>query len=552
MAKTGISRRKFLGASAGALAVPSIPFAANSQTNGGSGGTSTSGRPNVLFIMSDDLCTRLGPYRHPVVRTPNFDRLARMGVTFNHAYCQYPLCSPARTALMTGLAPDTTKIYDLGTHFRTTVPDAVTLPQAFINSGYFSARAGKIYHYQNPTGIGTSGLDDSASWHETINPGGIDHTKEEQFITMYTPQGGRGQGAGRGQFARGGRGAGGAEGEGFDGANPPFAKVPGPERLGGSICGYPSPSKPELHTDSLVADAIIEAMQKHRNDPWFLGAGFYKPHVPWVVPSKFYDMYPLSSVDVIPFRDSEMQVAPRWAYTSMDPNHGMSEQQQREAIRAYYAALTFVDANLGRLIDAVEHLGFARNTIIVFASDHGWCLGEHGQWEKQMLFEQSARVPFFIGGHGVQAAGRVCQRTVEHLDIYPTLVEMCGLQGAQANLQGQSLAPLLTNPDGVRERPAASQVLRGGQGGNRVMGYSIRTEQYRYTYWSGGTQGENEELYDYNSDPNELQNLAKTLGVASVKAQLRNQLEQISMSRGMPNSFAVATANSSELGGSSA
>ena len=229
-----------------------------------------------------------------------------------------------------------------------------------------------------------------------------------------------------------------------------------------------------------------------------------------------------------------MSIAPHWAYSTVPSNWGLTVPQRREAIRAYYASTSFLDAQVGRVLDAVERLGLAGDTTTAFWADHGWQLGEHGQWQKQTLFEPSARVPLLIGGAGVQAAGRACPRTVEHLDIYPTLVELCGLNGAPSGLQGRSLAPLLKNPNASWDRPAISQVSRANQTAH-VMGYSLRTERYRYTIWTPGAEGE--ELYDYKNDPRELRNLANDSRSAVLKGKLRTSLEQVSRARGLANGF---------------
>jgi uncharacterized sulfatase len=233
-----------------------------------------------------------------------------------------------------------------------------------------------------------------------------------------------------------------------------------------------------------------------------------------------------------------MNIAPHWAYSTIPSNWGLTVPQRREAIRAYYASASFLDAQVGRVLDAMERLGLAQNTTTVFWADHGWQLGEHGQWQKQTLFEPSARVPLLIGGAGVHARGKGCGRTVEHLDIYPTLVEMCGLKGAPSGLHGRSLAPLLANPNAHWDRPAISQVSRRRQD-KTVMGYSIRTEQHRYTIWTQG--GDGEELYDYKADPREMHNLASDSHSVALKKKLRTSLEQICLSRGMASSFGTGS-----------
>jgi uncharacterized sulfatase len=472
-----ISRRLFVESSVAAVAAPMIKAAPEPKRN-------------VLFIASDDLNTTIGCYGHPIIRTPNIDRLARSGVHFGQNYCQYPLCNPSRSSLMTGMAPDTTRVVNNATHFREALSKVETLPQVFQKNGYFAARAGKIYHYGNPDQIGTNGLDDAPSWNERVNPAGIDHKAEEPMLINYTPDRG----------------------------------------LGSAICFHSSEAKDNEHTDYLVADTIIGMMDKHRKEPWFLGAGFYKPHVPWIAPSKYFDLYPLSGIQALPFDESEMHIAPEWAYFTKPANWNMTVAQRRDAIRSYYACISFLDAQIGRLLDALEHFGLAQNTLIVMWADHGYQLGEHGQWMKQTLFEPATHVPLLMGGAGVATRGGECRRITEHLDIYPTVVELCGLSGAPSNLQGRSLGPLLKNPSATWDQPAVSQVHRAG-GGKQVMGYSLRTERYRYTFWNQGTEGE--ELYDYQKDPRELHNLAGDKASDALKGKLRTSLESITQARGM-------------------
>jgi iduronate 2-sulfatase len=441
---------------------------------------------NVLFIATDDLNNCLGCYGHPVVKTPNIDRIAKRGVRFDRAYCQFPLCSPSRTSLMTGLAPDTTRVYELQTHFRSVLPDVMTLGQAFQKNGYFSGRVGKIYHYGNPGQIGTDGLDDKPSWNHVVNPAGLDKLEEEPKLTNFTP----------------GRG------------------------LGSAVCFYASPAPDEQHTDGQVAAEVIRMMEAHKDEPFFIGAGFYKPHVPWIAPKKYFDMYPLDSIDVRPFDESEMTIAPEHAYSTRPANWGMSVDQRRTAIQAYYATISFVDAQIGKVLDALDRLNLADSTTVLFWSDHGYQLGEHGQWMKQTVFEPSARAPFIVAGAGVSARGRNSMRTVEFLDMYPTLVDMCGLSGAPANLHGRSLVPLLKNPNASWSKPAVSQVRRGKD----IHGHSLRNERYRYTMWKGGELGE--ELYDYETDPREMRNLAADAKFTKLKAQLKTELESILKARG--------------------
>jgi iduronate 2-sulfatase len=360
----------------------------------------------------------------------------------------------------------------------------MTLGQAFQKNGYFSGRVGKIYHYGNPGQIGTDGLDDRPTWNQVVNPAGIDKLEEEPKLTNYTP----------------GRG------------------------LGSAVSFYASPAPDAQHTDGKVAEEVIRMMEEHKDGSFFIGAGFYKPHVPWIAPKKYFDMYPLESIDVRPFEESELAIAPEYAYFTKPANWGMTPEQRRDAIRAYYATISFVDAQIGKVLDALERLKLAESTTVVFWSDHGYQLGEHGQWMKQTVFEWSARAPLIVAGAGVSARGKNSMRTVELLDMYPTLVELCGLTGTPANLHGQSLSPLLKNPGTTWSKPAVTQVRRG-QAEKAVHGHSLRNERYRYTFWGGGELGE--ELYDYELDPRELRNLAADAKHSALKARLKSQLDGI-------------------------
>ncbi|MBI1337031.1 MAG: sulfatase-like hydrolase/transferase [Phycisphaera sp.] len=435
---------------------------------------------NVLFIASDDLNCCLGCYGDKVVKTPNIDRLAARGTVFERAYCQYPLCSPSRTSLMTGLRPDTTEVFDLRKHFRSVLPDVVTLPQMFMNRGYFSARVGKIYHYGVPSQIGTNGLDDAPSWNERVNPIGRDKA-EENKLTNYTPKRG----------------------------------------LGAALAFLSADGTDEEQTDGIGAAAAIRLMEQHKDQPFFIGCGFYRPHTPYVAPKKYFDQIPLESVVIPRFPADLPERVPPGALESTRPWpwFGVSEAQLRESMQAYYAAIMFMDAQVGKLLDALDRLGLADNTVIVFWGDNGYHMGELGLVMKQSDFENSARVPFIISAPGQKAVGTKSPRTVELVDIYPTLADVCGLTPPD-NLQGVSLRPLLDDPKAPWDRPAFTQVWRGGFGG-----YSVRTERWRYTMW-GLDAANGEELYDYQSPEGELKNLADDPNHAQTKAELRKLVEQ--------------------------
>lgn len=434
---------------------------------------------NVLFIVSDDLNNDMHCYGNPFVKTPNLDRLAARGVRFDRAYNQYPLCSPSRTSFMTGLRPDVTKVADLATFFRTNLPDAVTLPQLFKNNGYYSGRVGKIYHMGVPGDIGTNGLDDSLSWSERRNPKGKDKA-DEKLVTNLTP----------------------------------------PRSLGSALAYLIADGTDEEQTDGMVATEAIDMITKHKDQPFFMAVGFFRPHCPYIAPKKYFDLYPQDDVPLPEERADDWDSKPEIAKFTIPLNWGLNKDQRREALRAYYASITFMDAQVGRILDELDRLKLTDHTIIVFLSDHGYNVSQHGQWMKQSLFEHAARTPLLMAVPGL-TKGASTGRTVELLDIYPTLAEACGLRPPE-NLQGQSLLPLLKNPGAAWDKPAFTQVQRVP---NRFMpdikktlGRSIRTERWRYSEWGEGEYGV--ELYDYQTDPNEFNNLANNPEFASVKKEL--------------------------------
>jgi uncharacterized sulfatase len=434
--------------------------------------------PNVLLIAIDDLNVSLSCYDHPLVKTPNIDKLAARGIRFDHAYCQYPLCNPSRSSLLSGLRPDTSQIYDNGTPIRKVFPDIVTLPQFFMTNGYFSGRIGKIYHYGVPGQIGTSGLDDAPSWNEFVNPRGRDRDDEADVIN-FTP----------------GRG------------------------LGASLCWMEAKGTDEEQTDGKVAAATIQMLEAQQDKPFFIAAGFYRPHVPDIATKKYFDMYPLEKVTLPTEPPEHIEGIPPIALTCMPLNYGVDEEKLRRFKRAYFASISFVDAQVGKVLDALDRLKLADNTVVVLFGDHGWSLGEHGQWQKQLLFEEVARVPFIIALPKAIVVGS-CTRTVELVDIYPTLADMCGFR-PPASLEGHSLRPLLENPKARWMIPAITQQVRNDQG-RRIMGYSVRTERWRYTEWDHGKAGT--ELYDQVEDPHEWHNIAKDQKYAKVVADMKRLL----------------------------
>lgn len=438
---------------------------------------------NVLFIAVDDLNSRLGCFGDPIAHTPNIDRLAKRGIAFSHAYSQYPFCNPSRVSLMTSLRPDTTGIYDLETELRSVRPDVVTLPQMFRQNGYFVARVGKIYHYGVPREIGTDGQDDAPSWEYKFNPIGRDKTEQDK-IHMVSMGGYK-------------------------------------NTIGFSMSWLDMDGPDEDQTDAKGVTETIRLLKEHKNKPFFIAMGFFRPHTPWIAPKKYFDLYPPEKIQ-LPRRDPmSEQAIPPIARKIKPDDYGLSEKDLKDCFRAYYASISFMDAQLGRLLDSVEQLGLADNTLIVFWSDHGFLLGEHGQWMKQLLFEPSPRTPLIIYDPAARGNGRMCGRTVELLDLFPTLADLAGLKPPE-NLEGISLRPLLDDPTAAWDRPAYSQVTRLKKK-QLIMGYSVHTERFRYTEWDAGKAGV--ELYDHQADPDEFHNLAEDPKYAHDRAALHELLK---------------------------
>jgi uncharacterized sulfatase len=386
---------------------------------------------NVLFIVSDDLNNSLGCYGAPV-NTPNLDRLAARGVRFDRAYCQYPLCGPTRASLMSGMRPDAIGVITNGPTVRVKVKDVVTLPQLFREQGYFAARVGKIYHLGIPGGVGTPGPDDPLSWDHTFNPKGAEFATEgeEHWPDRKDGQGFRyviGKGDGR-----------------------------------------------EQH-DYQAADEAIRLLHENKDKPFFLALGFIRPHVPLIAPRGDFERYPLEQIKLLDVPAGDREDIPALAF--YQPNRidrGMTPQQCRESIRAYYAAISFMDSQLGRVIDKLEELGLADNTVITFVGDHGYLLGEHREWQKMSLFEPVARVPMLIAAPGVEAGAT--RSIVEMIDLYPTIASLCGLT-APPTVQGVSLKPILRDKQDRRRAigPHRSVALHRVEGQSRRQ----RSEHHR-------------------------------------------------------------------------
>ncbi|MDP6636997.1 MAG: sulfatase [Phycisphaerae bacterium] len=476
-----ISRRSFMkSVSVGSIALTAGRLTAAPKPSGK--------HINVLFIAADDMNTDIGCYGDKQVKTPHIDRLAKMGVRFDRAYCQQPLCGPSRASVMTGLRPNTTGFVRLWDNLRKLRPNAVTLGQFFQKQGYYSARVGKIYHYNNPAAIGTDGHDDAPTWNERFNPAGIDKKQEDKIIRYPGGKTGR----------KGG--------------------------LGISMAWWGPESKDTEHTDGMVASKAIELIDKHKDKPFFIAAGFFNPHCPYVAPKKYMDLYPLSEITMQNLDEAKKDLddVPPMAVQRDTRNwpyffKGVTHEEARKCKRAYYACISFVDAQVGRLLDALEKRDLMKNTMIVFWSDHGYFLGEKGLWYKRKNFERSVRAPMIVAGPGVKNAGKTCAQPVELLDMYPTLVDYTGHK-VPGRLDGRSLRPLLNDPSAAWDKPAISQVFHGP----KAQGYSIRTAKWRYTEWNGGAAGR--ELYDHRNDPDEVTNLASKPKYADIVKRLSKQL----------------------------
>ena len=440
---------------------------------------------NVLMIAIDDLSNALGCYGNPVVKTPHMDALAASGVRFDRAYCQIPLCNPSRASVLTGMRPDGTKVYDLDRHFRDEVPEVVTLPQLFRQSGWFVARVGKLYHYNVPFGIGTNGLDDEASWDEVVNPKGRD-TTDEALITNAEPH----------------------------------------RPISGALSWLAADGTDEEQTDGMIATEAIELMRKHQDEAFFIGAGFFRPHTPYVAPKKYFEMYPLDEIELPEAPEGDRDDIPKaaFAHNCPVPNYNLPEAVCRQALQAYYASVSFVDAQVGRLMTALDELGLSENTMVVLWSDHGYHLGEHnGVWQKRTLFEEGARAPMMMRLPGAKGNGTPCERVVEFIDMYPTTAAACGLE-VPSTVQGRSLMPLLKQPDADWDGRAFTQILRPGDG-EAFTGRSIRTDRWRYSEWGGGKLGV--ELYDHEVDPNEWTNLADDPQWKTLMEEFKAELDQV-------------------------
>jgi len=462
----------------------------------------TASRPNVLFICVDDLKPLLGCYGDAMAKTPNIDRLAKRGVLFERAYCNQAVCAPSRNSLMTGLRPQSIGIYDLATNFRKAAPDAVTLAQYFKANGYRTEAIGKIFH------VGHGNHEDPASWSvphfqaKTVQYA----LKENQGLTR--------------------------EGARFDGKNPNDL----PRGAAAECADVPD----ETYGDGIIASEAIrrlKAAKEKADTPFFLAVGFLKPHLPFVAPKKYWDLHDPSKLPQ-PTRHTPPDGAPVFApttwgelrqYSDIPETGPVSDEQQHHLIHGYYAATSYMDAQLGRVLDALDESGLSKNTLIVMWGDHGWHLGDHGMWCKHTNYEQAAHIPLIVVAPGVAVAEAKSPSLVETVDIYPTLCELAGLP-LPKGLDGTSFVPALKSPSAPTKEAVFHVFPRSPKGLGELLGRAVRTERYRLVEWKRpGAPADTAicELYDYAADPEETKNEAKDNpeAVAKLRALLAAQPE---------------------------
>lgn len=451
-------------------------------------------RPNVLFIAADDLRCDLGCYGNTTVQTPNIDRLAARGLQFNRVYCQQAVCNPSRASLLTGLRPDTLEVWDLPTHFRERRPDVVTLPQLFKQNGYHAQCIGKIFHNWRQDDY----RGDPASWSVPAVMHYNNHGNDKPVVEGPVP--------------------------------PNLVDIPKIETR-----DVPD----EAYFDGRVAKLAVEALRQRKQEPFFLAVGFWKPHSPFNAPKRYWDLYdgvtilppdpalPPRDVPPIALHDSR-EILRAFA----DRASGVPTPDETLALRrAYYAAISYLDTQMGKVLDALDAEGLRDNTIVVFWSDHGYHLGEQTLWAKTSNYELDARVPLVIAAPGLPA-GKQTDALVELIDLYPTLADLCGLD-PRARLDGRSLRPQFDDPSSSFKAAALTQHTRPAYPSEEeplvAMGYAMRTERYRYVEWRSVSDGSVMalELYDHQEDPRETQNLAASAGQQMLLKQLADQLAQI-------------------------
>lgn len=456
-------------------------------------------RPNVLLICVDDLKPNLGCYGDPLAKSPHLDALAKRSVLFERAYCNQAVCAPSRNALLTGLRPTTLGIYDLATNFRRSRQDAVTLPQHFKQNGWRTEALGKIFH------VGHGNVEDPVSW-------SVPHWKAD-VIAYALPESRSNAGLTREEALFAGKSAQGLpKGAAYEAADVPD----------------------EAYPDGALAEEAINRLKSASakpDEPFFLACGFVKPHLPFCAPKKYWDLYDRDAFELAEVRlapEGSPDYAPQFGgelrqYRDIPDKGPLDDDLQRTLIHGYYACVSYMDAQLGRVIDELDRLGLAENTVIVLWGDHGWHLGDHGMWCKHTNYEQAARIPIMVSAPGV-AAGSRSASLVETVDLYPTLCELAGLS-APDGLDGKSFAANLHDPSSPTKDHIVHVFPRQRPGVGPVLGRAVRTERYRLVEWKKiGAPSETAEfeLFDYQEDPLETKNLAAER--PEVVAELRQKL----------------------------
>jgi iduronate 2-sulfatase len=472
------------------LVLGSVPFSAVSVL-----AQKKSKKPkyNVLFIASDDLRPELGAYGVAGIKTPNIDKIAQRGMRFDNAYAQYPVCNPSRTSLLTGRYPTETRVMNNNDYFRRIDPETVTLPQYFKNNGYVTLRSGKIFH---------GGIDDEVSWTEGGEPPDPNITERgnPNFKAPRNPNSDTDE----------------EEKPQPQGAN---TKASNSDRI------IVLEGEGEKHGDYKAATRAIQMMEKYKDKPFFLAVGFVKPHSPPTAPKKFFDLYDVNTIPLPVDFARVPKAPPGFPAISIAPRNAdlfigreSTPELAREMKRAYWASVSFVDAQVGRILDALEKNGLKDNTIVVFWGDHGYHLGEKGKWSKAYsLYEVGLRVPLIIAVPNGKANSS--DRIVELIDLYPTLAELCGLP-KPPNVSGQSIAKLLKNPKAEWDLPAYSVTDYRG-----ILGKSVRTARWHYVEWDEGKQGNM--LFEHPKDPLELKNLANDPQYAKVIEEMKQLLAKM-------------------------
>ena len=501
-------------------------------------------RPNILFIAIDDLKPLMGCYGNTIVKTPNIDRLAKRGTVFLQNYCQQAVCGPTRASLMTGMRPDYTKVWDLKTRMRDVNPDIISLPQYLQSQGYSTQGIGKVY---DPRCVDNE--IDKPSWsvpYYKTNKKYYPKELGEPALTRYQNPATKSLAA---QYAKE------AAAQGLKGseANDYVTTKVRPT----TECEEVPDHAYNDGANTLQAKDILIQLSK-QSGPFFLAVGLAKPHLPFVAPKKYWDLYKRDQLPVAEFQNKPADAVniafhnageiraytdiPAVLSTVSDKGFGITlpEDKQRELIHGYYASISYTDANVGVLLNTLDSLGITDNTIIVLWGDHGWHLGDHNLWCKHSNFEQATRAPLIIAAPGL--AKKPTKSPSEFIDIFPTLCDLSGIP-VPAHLQGKSLVPLMKNPDAsvktfsVSQYPRSSETAeneRLGYAGTNVMGYSIRTNRYRYTIWMKNGYRSTDpfsasllvgsELYDYEKDPLEKVNFTGSTSYKKIKATLHQQM----------------------------